>query len=187
MTGLASSFSHMACTRSSACAGSSALSQTSIVFPMRKSDTSSNPRVCSAFLTASPWGSSTPGFSFTVIVALITDFSSQPSPNFAVRLHDAPQVPAKAILVQLLFRPGIPKAARIRRDLVRQQKPALPVQAELQLEIHQHHPALLHQLLPEPTDAQGDMLPLLQLIRRRQLKHGDVVRVDQGIPQLIAL
>src|SRR5690606_9450034 len=146
MTGLTSSFSHIAFTRASASPGSSASSQTSIVFPVRKPVTSSNPRALRDFLIASPWGSSTLGFSFTVIVALITGFSSQPFPNFPVRLHDAPQIPTKAILVQLRFRPGIPKAAGVRRDLVRQQEPTLPIQPELQLEVDQDHPAGLHQL-----------------------------------------
>src|SRR4051812_43306249 len=130
--GLASSRSHIARTRASACLGSPGASSISIYLPWRTSRTPSKPRPLSACAMALPCGSRTAGFKVMctrafmdapqptrsihdpgnlVHVALVLGQHAEPAGHFLIRLLDAAEIVAEAVLIELFVGFGVPQPA----------------------------------------------------------------------------
>ena len=105
----------------------------------------------------------------------------QQSPHdLGVGVLHAPQVPAEAVLVQLLVGRLVPEAAGVGADLVRQDEASVGQAAELQLEVHQDHAARLPEGFQNVIDGKGVLLDGLDLLRRGQLQGQGVVAVEEG-------
>ena len=66
----------------------------------------------------------------------------QPAHHFTVCVFNTAEIPAEAILIQLLTRGCIPKAAGIGADLVGKNDAAVRQPSELQFEVYQCNAAL---------------------------------------------
>ena len=97
------------------------------------------------------------------------------------------QVPAEAVLVQLLARGLVPETAGIRGDLIGQDNGAVGQTAELQLKVHQGDPHLLEEVLQQRIDPEGQGNNGIDLLLGGQLQGPGVVGIDEGVPQGIVL
>src|SRR5262249_7453324 len=169
MTPLASSRSHIAWARSRPAAGAMSRSVSSTRRPTRTSLTSPNPRVCSACCTAFPWGSSMPRFGVMYTRARRFPIPScgeaaDATGRLLIRILDAAEVPAEAILIELLSAGLVPEAAGVGADLVRDQDLAV-MATELELHVDQHDPPLIEELAHEGVDLERALVDLGQLRR----------------------
>ena len=80
---------------------------------------------------------------------------------------------------------GVPEAAGVGADLVRQDDGSVVQTAELQLEVHQGHAAGGPEVLEEVVDLEGVALDGFDFLFRGQLQGQGVVLVQQGVPQIV--
>ena len=105
--------------------------------------------------------------------------------HLGVGVLHAAQVPAEAVLVQLFMGLGVPEAAGVGADLVRQDNGPVLQAAELQLEVHQGHAAGGPEGLEEVVDLEGVLLNGLNFLLGGQLQGQGVVLVQKRVPQVV--
>src|SRR5262249_27281016 len=191
MTPLASSRSHMACVRSRPAAGATSRSVSSTRRPTRTSLTSPNPRVCNACCTAFPWGSRMPRFGVMYTRARRFPIAScgeaaDATGRLLIRVLDAAEVAAEAILVELLPAGLVPEATGVGTYLVRDQDLAV-MAPELEFHVDQDDPAGIEELAHERVDLQCAFVDLGQLRGRGELQVADVPVVDHRIVEGVVL
>src|ERR1700724_3125753 len=176
--------------------------------PWRTLATPSTPSDFSAPSMALPCGSRMPVFSVTVTRAftfrplaldqhrprahgpLIFHEDAEPPCDFGVSLEQSAEIPAEAILVELLVRLDVPQPAGVRRDFVGDDDPhhlVLEQPAAFHLEIDQADADAQKQPGEEIVDADGERHDVVDLLRRRPAERGDVLFRHHGVVELVVL
>src|ERR1700760_577111 len=176
--------------------------------PWRTLATPSTPSDFSAPSMALPCGSRMPVFSVTVTRAftcrplaldqhragtrgpLVLHEDAEAFCNLGIGLEQPAEIPAEAILVELLVRLDVPQPAGVRRDLVGDDDPhhlVLEQPSAFHLEIDQADADPEKQAGEEIVDADGERHDVVDLLRRRPAERGDVLLRHHGVVELIVL
>src|ERR1700744_2109491 len=176
--------------------------------PWRTLATPSTPSDFSAPSMALPWGSRMPVFRVTVTRAftalasalhqhrpgtrrpLVFHQDTKPLGDLGIGLQQPAQIPAEAVLVELLVRLDVPQPARIRRDLVGDDDPhhlILEQPPAFHLEVDKTDTDAEEKPGQEIIDADGERHDVVDLLRRGPAKRGDVLFRHHGIVELVVL
>src|SRR5208283_5125699 len=107
-----------------------------------------------------------------------------PAKHLVIGLLHAAQVVAEAILVEFLSCGFVPEAAGVGADFVTEQNLAV-MASELELEIDQHHAALVQEFAQYAINLQRHRIDLLELGRGGPSKHDRVLAEDQRIVERV--
>src|SRR6185312_12206509 len=209
MTVFANSLSAASFNAASALALSAPASSISNTLPCRTLAMPSTPSVFSAPSMALPCGSRMPVFRVTVTRAftvldpsaldqhrtrtggpLVFHEDAEAFCDFRVSLEQAAEIPAEAILVELLVRLDVPQPARIRRDLIGDDDPhhlVLEQPSALHLEVDEADADAQKQAGEEIVDADGERHDVVDLLRRRPAEGRDVLFRHHGVVELVVL
>src|SRR5258706_15849223 len=210
--GLASSRTHMALTRASACFGSPGASSISIYLPWRTSRTPSNPNPLSAWAMALPCGSRTAGFSvictraFTGAsqvepgsiddsrnlrdLAFILRQHAEPARHLLIGFLDVAEIVAEAVHIELFVGFGVPQPAIVRADLVGQHDAhlvALVEPAVFELEIDEPEADAEEEAAEEVVDAQAQGQDVVEILGVGPAEGGDVLLRHHRVVELAVL
>src|SRR3954453_23557795 len=208
MTVFARSLSAASFNAASALALSAPDSSMSNTLPWRTLATPSTPSDFNAPSMALPCGSRMPDFNVTVTRAftiltsalhqhragtgrtLVLHQDTEPLCHFGIGLQEAAEIPAEAVLVELLVRLDVPQPARVRRDLVGDDDPHHVVfeqAAAFHLEIDEADADAQKQAGQEVVDADGERHDVIDFLRRGPAERGDVLFRHHGVVELVVL
>ena len=114
-------------------------------------------------------------------------FPYKPAHDFLIRILDAAEVAAEAVLVELLVGLDVPEAAGVGAYLVGEDDGPVAQAAELELEVHKLDAVLEQQRLEQLVYEEGVALDGLYLLRRGELESQGVVGVYERVAQLVVL
>src|ERR1700752_215410 len=180
-------------------------------WPWRPLATPSTPSDFSAPSMALPWGSRMPVFNVTVTRAftiaslkflalhqhragagrpLVLHQDAEPLGDLGIGLEQATEIPAEAVLVQLLVGFDVPQPARIRGNLVGDDDShhlVLEQPPAFHLEVDEADADAEEKPGQKVVDADGERHDVVDLLRRRPAEGGDVLFRHHGVVELVVL